>query len=278
MSRSSPSVRQRLYHTLFDLKTRSGRRFEGLCGLFALLSVIIIFVESGAGTQYHLTFDEWHVFVWLELIVTLVFTAEYLLRICCWPNPAKYAFSFWGLIDLATILPLYVMWLWPEISLDYVFAWRAMRAIRVLRILKLLRFMPSLRVFWTAIVSARHQLALFYSFIAIVMIVFGALMYLIEGPKYGFTTLNASVYWAIVTVTTVGYGDITPHTPLGRIVASVLILIGYSVIAIPTGLITTHMSSAFQKRQFERQCPACRQRGHENSARYCNRCGGELPD
>lgn len=278
MSRLSISARQRLYHYLFDLKTRSGRRFEGLCGLFALLSVIIIFVESGAGTQYHLTFDEWHVFVWLELMVTLVFTGEYLLRVFCWPNPVKYVFSFWGFIDLATILPLYVMWLWPEISLDYVFAWRAMRAIRVLRILKLLRFMPSLRVFWQAIISARHQLALFYSFIAIVMIVFGALMYLIEGPKYGFTTLNASVYWAIVTVTTVGYGDITPHTPLGRIVASVLILIGYSVIAIPTGLITTHMSSAFQKRQFERRCPNCQQRGHENSARYCNRCGNELPD
>ena len=278
VSRFITSVRHRLYHTLFDLNTLSGRRFEGLCGLVALLSVLIIFVESGAGTQYHLTFDEWHVFLWLELIVTLVFTAEYLLRIFSWPNPAKYVFSFWGLIDLATILPLYVMWLWPEISLDYVFAWRAMRAIRVLRILKLLRFMPSLRVFWTAILSARHQLALFYSFIAIIMIVFGALMYLIEGPKYGFTTLNASVYWAIVTVTTVGYGDITPHTPLGRIVASVLILIGYSVIAIPTGLITTHMSSAFQKRQFERQCPACRQRGHENSARYCNRCGTELSD
>lgn len=117
----------------------------------------------------------------------------------------------------ATILPLYVMWLWPEISLNYVFARRAMRAIRALRILKLLRFMPSLNVFWRAIVSARHQLILFYSFIAIVMVIFGSLMYLIEGPEYGFTTLNASVYWAIVTITTVGYGDITPHTPLGRI-------------------------------------------------------------
>ena len=150
--------------------------------------------------------------------------------------------------------------------------------IRVLRILKLLRFMPSLRVFWSAIVSARHQLILFYSFIAIVMIVFGALMYLIEGPKYGFTTLNASVYWAIVTVTTVGYGDITPHTPLGRIVASVLILIGYSVIAIPTGLITTHMSSAFQSRKQQRKCPHCQQGEHEHDARFCYRCGSELPE
>ena len=256
MSRLFTSARQRLYHLLFDPETVSGRRFEGLCGLFALISVIIIFIESGAGTQYHMTYEEWHVFVWLELIVTLVFTAEY----------------------LATILPLYVMWLWPEISLNYVFAWRAMRAIRVLRILKLLRFMPSLRVFWVAIVSARHQLILFYSFIAIVMIVFGSLMYLIEGPKYGFTTLNASVYWAIVTVTTVGYGDITPHTPLGRIVASVLILIGYSVIAIPTGLITTHMSSAFQNSKQQRKCPNCQQGNHEPGARFCHRCGNALPD
>ncbi|EKP28549.1 putative potassium channel protein [Klebsiella michiganensis] len=166
------AARLRLYHLLFDQNRRSGRHFEGFCGLFALLSVLVIFIESGLGTQYHLTVDEWHVFVWLELIVTAVFTCEYILRIISWPNPLKYIFSFWGIIDLATILPLYVMWLWPEISIEYVFAWRAMRAIRALRILKLLRFMPSLNIFWTAIVSARHQLILFYSFIAIVMVIF----------------------------------------------------------------------------------------------------------
>ena len=271
------AARLRLYHLLFDQNRRSGRRFEGLCGLFALLSVLVIFIESGLGTQYHLTLDEWHVFVWLELLVTAVFTVEYLLRIATWPNPLHYIFSFWGLIDLATILPLYVMWLWPEISLNYVFAWRAMRAIRALRILKLLRFMPSLNVFWRAIVSARHQLILFYSFIAIVMVIFGSLMYLIEGPEYGFTTLNASVYWAIVTITTVGYGDITPHTPLGRILASILILIGYSIIAIPTGLITTHMTGALNRRRQRRLCPQCQQGDHDDNARFCHACGHALP-
>lgn len=115
MSLSLSSVRRRLYHNLFDLTTRSGRRFEGLCALFALLSVLVIFVESGVGTEYHLTFDEWHIFVWLELCVTLIFTGEYLLRLFSWPEPAKYVFSFWGFIDLVTILPLYVMWLWPEL-------------------------------------------------------------------------------------------------------------------------------------------------------------------
>lgn len=277
MAVSLSAARLRLYPLLFDQTRRSGRRFEGLCGLFALLSVVIIFVESGLGSQYHLSLDEWHVFVWLELGITAVFTAEYILRVISWPNPLRYIFSFWGFIDLATVLPLYVMWLWPEMSLEYVFAWRAMRVIRALRILKLLRFMPSLNIFWRAIVSARHQLILFYSFIAIVMVIFGSLMYLIEGPQYGFTTLNASVYWAIVTITTVGYGDITPHTPLGRILASVLILIGYSIIAIPTGLITTHMTTALQNRRARRVCPNCSNAEHDKNARFCHACGTELP-
>lgn len=271
------ALRHRLYHFLFDQRTRTGRRFEALCGLFALLSVIVIFIESGIGTTYHLTFDEWHAFVMFEVGFTLMFTLEYCLRVFCWPKPAKYVFSFWGFIDLATILPLYVILLWPQIGVEYLFAWRAMRVIRVLRILKLLRLMPALNSLWSAIVNSRHQLILFYAFIGIVMVVAGALMYGIEGPVNGFTTLSTSVYWAIVTVTTVGYGDITPHTAPGRTVASILILIGYSVIAIPTGIITAQMTTEFQKRRHERVCPHCKQRDHDPKARYCNGCGTALP-
>ncbi|WP_411815282.1 ion transporter [Kluyvera cryocrescens] len=272
------ALRHRLYHFLFDQRTNSSRRFEALCGLFALLSVIAIFIESGIGTTYHLTYDEWHAFVWLEIAFTLVFTLEYFLRLFCWPNPARYVFSFWGFIDLATILPFYVIMLWPEIGVEYLFAWRAMRVIRVLRILKLLRLMPALNSLWGAIVNSRHQLILFYVFISIVMIVAGALMYGIEGPVNGFITLSTSVYWAIVTVTTVGYGDITPHTPAGRMVASVLILIGYSVIAIPTGIISAQLTNELQKRRQERVCPHCKQRDHEPKAHYCNSCGTALPN
>ena len=271
------ATRHRLYHFLFDQRTRSGRRFEALCGFFALFSVAVIFAESGFGTQYHPTFAQWHAFMVLEVIITAVFTLEYFLRVLCWPKPAGYVFSFWGAIDLLTVLPLYVLWLWPEIGINYLFIWRALRSVRVLRILKLLRYMPSLRIFWEAIVSARHQLMVFYFLIAIVMVVFGSLMYGIEGPENGFISLGASVYWAIVTAATVGYGDITPHTQLGRIVASVLILIGYSLIAIPTGLITTHMSNEYNKRRNARVCPQCHQAGHEESAHYCYSCGSELP-
>lgn len=278
MPAAPASFRQRLYRFLFDQNTRSGRRVEAVCGFFALFSVAIIFVESGLDTHYHLSFEQWHTFAYLELLITLVFTVEYLLRVFCWPQPAKYVFSFWGIIDLVTVLPLYVLWMWPEIGINYVFAWRALRTIRVLRVLKLLRYMSSLRIFWAAIVSARHQLMVFYFLIAIVMVVFGSLMYGIEGPEHGFKTLGTSVYWAVVTATTVGYGDISPHTPIGRLVASMLILIGYSVIAIPTGLITTHMSNEYQNRRHARICPNCRQTGHEKEARFCNACGTELPE
>ncbi|WP_408626234.1 ion transporter [Dryocola clanedunensis] len=271
------TIRQRLYHLLFDQRTRSGRRFEVLCGGLALLSVVAVFVESGLGTQYHLTYEQWHSFVFLEIGFTVIFTVEYLLRVFSWPNPAKYVFSFWGIIDLATILPLYVLLLWPEIGVNYEYAWRTMRAVRVFRILKLLRYMPALHSLWQSIINARHQLILFYAFISIVMIVAGGLMYGIEGPPNGFTTLGTSVYWAVVTVTTVGYGDITPHTGAGRMVASILILIGYSVIAIPTGIITAHMTTEFQKQRKARECPKCHRGNHDAEARYCLTCGSRLP-
>lgn len=274
MSFASRSARQHLYHFLFDQKTRSGRRTEMFCGLFTLFSVVVVFIESSFGASYHPTYEQWRNFMVLEGLITLVFTVEYLLRVICWPQPAKYVFSFWGIIDLITVLPLYIMWLWPGIGLSYLLA---LRTIRVLRILKLLRNMPSLQIFWQAIVRARHQLMIFYFLIAIVMVLFGALMYGVEGPENGFTTLGASVYWAIVTATTVGYGDIAPHTGLGRTIASLLILIGYSVIAIPTGLITTHMSNEYQRRRNKRRCPGCQHTGHENDARFCNACGMALP-
>jgi len=254
-------LRSRLYYRLFDQRTRSGRRFEALCGFIALLSVAVVFIESGFGTQYHPTSSQRLIFVGLEIGFTLLFTAEYLLRLWVWPNPARYAWSFWGIVDLVTLLPLYVLLLWPEFAMGYVYLWRAIRAIRVFRILKLLRIMPSVNSFWRSVVNARHQLILFYSFIGIVMVIAGALMYGIEGPESGFKTLGTAVYWAVVTVTTVGYGDITPQTAAGRLVASLLILIGYSVIAIPTGILTAQMTNELQNRHKARVCQNAKLRG-----------------
>ncbi len=271
------AFRYSLYRILFDQNTRSGRRFEAFCGLLAMLSVAVVFIESSVGGDVTLTYTEWRLFIWLEILFTFLFTVEYFLRVLIWPKPIKYVFSFWGIIDLATMLPLYVLWLWPELAIHYFFAWRAMRAVRVLRILKLLRYMPALKNLWRSLVKASHQLVLFYAFIAIVMVSAGALMYGIEGKAHGFTSLGVSVYWAVVTVTTVGYGDIVPHTAIGRFVASLLILIGYSVIAIPTGILTAQMSQDMQRRKFARECPRCHQQDHASNAHYCKTCGEHLP-
>lgn len=276
MSGNISSLRALLYHFLFDQNTLSGRQFEAFCGLLALLSVAVVFTESSVGSDPRLTLGEWQLFIWLEIIFTLLLTCEYLLRVLTWPKPARYVFSFWGIIDLATMLPLYVLWLWPEFTIHYYFAWRAMRAIRVLRILKLLRYMPALRSLWRSLLNASNQLILFYSFIAIVMVAAGALMYGIEGKTNGFTSLGVAVYWAVVTVTTVGYGDIVPHTALGRFVASLLILIGYLVIAIPTGILTAQMSQDMQRRSM-RECVRCHQQDHAANAYYCKTCGEHLP-
>ncbi|MBJ3815543.1 ion transporter [Shimwellia pseudoproteus] len=271
------SLRQRSFDLLLDQSSPYNRHFEILFGVFDVLSVLTIFFETGLSSAPGTVIARSHIFEWLELFFTLVFSIEYVLRAISTPNPLRYIFSFWGIIDLATTIPLYVFWLWPNIGGEYVVIWRAMRAIRALRILKLLRLMPTLNSFWQAVVEARHQLFLFYFFIGIVMVVAGALMYGIEGPVHGFTTLGVSVYWAIVTVTTVGYGDITPHTTAGRIVASILILIGYSVIAIPTGLITSQVTKDMENRRHSRSCIHCHHTGHDSNARFCKCCGHRLP-
>jgi voltage-gated potassium channel len=260
---------------LFD-ETVSGRRFEGLCGLFALLSVIVIFIESGAGTQYHLTFDEWHVFVWLEL-VTLVFTAEYFLRVFAGPTRQN-MFQLLGIYRFSHHPAALCHVAMARNQPDYVFAWRAMRVIRVLRILKLLRFMPSLRVFWSAIVSARHQLILFL------------LVYCHRDDCFRRADVfdRRAQIWLhnAQCVRLLGYCDRYDrgvrryHTAYAAgahcgIGADFDWLFGDCY---PDGLITTHMSSAFQNRKQQRKCPNCHQGEHEHSARFCNRCGSELPE
>ncbi|AFJ46998.1 ion transporter [Shimwellia blattae] len=271
------TLRQRSYDILLDQTSPHNRRFEIAFGVLDILSVLVIFLETGLASGPGTLLARTHLFEWAELFFTLAFSIEYLLRVISTPRPWRYIFSFWGFVDLATTIPLYVFWLWPEIGAEYVSVWRAMRAIRALRIMKLLRLMPTLNSFWQAVLEARHQLFLFYFFIGIVMVVAGSLMYGIEGPAHGFTSLGVAVYWAIVTVTTVGYGDIAPHTTAGRIVSSILILIGYSVIAIPTGLITAQVTRDIENRRHSRACVHCNHAGHDSNARFCKCCGHRLP-
>ncbi|WP_455814727.1 ion transporter [Pseudomonas graminis] len=278
MGQEEQGWRDRLYIFLFDVSTPAGRRFEIFWVITTLISVFTLFVESAEPHKIYLDLKDAPVFLLLEYVFTLLFSLEYVLRVLTTPRPLQYVVSFFGFIDLITTLPLYIFWLWPEIALSYMMAIRLLRVLRLLRLIKLLRYMGSANVLWETLVSARKKLCLFFGGVMILLCVFGGLMYVIEGPEHGFTSLPVAVYWAVVTMTTVGYGDITPHTPLGRMISSVLILLGYSLIAIPTGVMSSYMTDVMQRHRHRRHCNECKQTGHDDDAHFCKGCGGKLDD
>ncbi|SMB40064.1 Ion transport protein [Serratia proteamaculans] len=271
------SLRQRSYRLLFDHHSRSGRRMEAFWVSTALLSVVLLFLEPGGSALYAPGQQAIYLFFCAEIIFTVIFTCEYFLRLWSTPSDQHYARSFFGVVDLLTVLPMYIIWLYPHLTVEFVMLLRVVRILRVLRVLKLLRYMSEMGMIWRSIKLARHKLAMFFGFVAVVLCVFGGLMYAIEGGSGGFTSLAASVYWAVVTLTTVGYGDIVPHTPLGRLLTSVLILLGYSIIAVPTGILTAYMSQELQRNRERRNCEQCQRGGHETDSAFCKFCGNVLP-
>lgn len=243
----------------------------------AVLSVVLLFLEPGGSEMYTPNGLVFSLLFWAEIFFTGVFTLEYLLRLWATPSKERYAFSFFGIVDLLTMLPMYIIWMFPHMAVEYVAFLRVLRILRVLRVLKLLRYMSEMGVVWRSIKLARHKLTMFFAFVGVVLCVFGGLMYAVEGGNEGFTSLAASMYWAVVTLTTVGYGDIVPHTALGRMLASVLILVGYSIIAVPTGILTAYMSQEMQRYREQRNCVQCQRGGHETEASFCKYCGAPLP-
>jgi len=271
------TLRQRSYQLLFSNQTRIGRRMQLFWVSSALLSVLLLFLEPGGSSVYIPNAQVFHQLLLAEVFFTAIFTAEYLLRLWCTPSKERYAISFFGIVDLLTMLPMYLIWLFPHMAVEYVVLLRVLRILRVLRVLKLLRYMSEMGIVWRSIKLARHKLAMFFGFVGVMLCVFGGLMYAVEGGAGGFTSLAASMYWAVVTLTTVGYGDIVPHTALGRVLASVLILVGYSIIAVPTGILTAYMSQEMRRYREERHCVQCNCGGHETEAKFCKFCGAALP-
>ncbi|RJT47113.1 ion transporter [Rahnella woolbedingensis] len=272
------SARRRCYALLFEHRTRSGRRMETFWIVISLLSVLFLFIESSATDLFPNIPNILYRFGTIEVAFTTLFTVEYVLRVISSPRKIHYPFSFFGFIDLCTILPMYILWLIPSLSVspDLVVLVRLLRVLRVLRVLKLLRYMSDAGILWRSLMRARRKLGIFFGFVAIILCLFGGLMFAVEGGKDGFTSLGAAVYWAVVTLTTVGYGDITPHTALGRMLASVLILLGYSIIAVPTGILTAYMSQELEKGRAARSCLICLHSGHEIDAKFCAHCGAIL--
>lgn len=269
--------RRRWFDIIFRHDTPPSRNFDLLLIVAIIASVIVVMLDSDPW----LHIDYARILYGIEWGFTLLFTAEYLLRLSVVRRPWRYAFSLWGLIDLLSILPTYLSIFFPGSQTLLVV--RILRMLRLFRILKLTQYVEESGVLLGALWRSRRKILLFITVVLTIAVIFGALMYVLEGPQYGFNTIPTGMYWAIVTMATVGYGDLSPHTPVGRIVASILILIGYSIIAVPTGIYTAELvgsmreASHGQDHHDRRGCPSCGLEGHDPDALHCRGCGGQLP-
>jgi voltage-gated potassium channel len=270
MNTSAPqgSFKQRMYRVIFLAETPLGRAFD--IGLIAaiLISVILVMLESVSSIA-----AEWQSELWIgEWIVTILFTIEYAARLYCAPSPRRYARSFFGIVDLLSTLPTYLVVLFPAARILAVI--RVLRILRAFRVLKLAAHVREADVLLRSLVASRRKITVFLFTVFTLTVVLGSLMYLIEGEANGFDSIPRGVYWAVVTLTTVGYGDIAPHTALGQFVATLVMVMGYGIIAVPTGIVTAEMTVAAQRDQ--RKCNQCNEMGHSPGAHFCRACGADL--
>lgn len=270
-----PRIRRKLFVIVFGTDTPAGKLFDIVLLWAIVLSVLSVMLESvrEIREQFEVVFNV------LEWIFTALFTIEYALRLGISKRPLKYATSFFGIIDLLALLPTYIALFVAGGS--YLVVIRSIRLLRIFRILKLGRYLKEASVLTNALMASRHKILVFLGAVTTLVMIMGTLMYLIEGGDSGFTSIPRSIYWAIVTVTTVGYGDIAPQTIFGQMIASILMLAGYAIIAVPTGIVTSEITFAEsenrKKIEDNKVCDNCGQRGHDPEAAYCKNCGEELP-
>lgn len=263
--------RRRLYVVIFEHDSRAGRVFDVVLLVLILTSVLAVLLESVTEVR-----QRWGaVLIAVEWGFTLLFTVEYVLRLMAVRRPLGYARSFFGVVDLIAVLPTYLSLLVP--GSQVLLTVRAIRLLRVFRILKLSHFLGEEQVLMRALRASVRKIVIFIGAVLVLVLVMGSLMYLVEGPESGFTSIPISIYWAIVTLTTVGFGDIVPQTPLGRMLAAFVMILGYGIIAVPTGIVTVEMGRASRGAPPEsKRCPSCGHPDHAADAAYCKRCGAEL--
>ncbi len=271
---SSP-LREKLFITIFESDTPAGKLFDLVLIIAIALSVLVVMLDSV--TAIREVYSTWlHAAEWF---FTLLFTVEYVLRLYCVDRPARYARSFFGLIDLLAVVPTYFSFFMPATM--YVMVIRVLRILRIFRILKLGAYLGEADILMKSLVASRKKIEVFLFGVMMLVIIFGSIMYLVEGEENGFTSIPRSVYWAIVTLTTVGYGDIAPKTAFGQSIAAVIMICGYGIIAVPTGIVSAEMVRAGRKKNQPRsqrrtECPDCGLDTHEKDANFCRRCGAEL--
>jgi len=271
MNRKSQPTRDRLHEIIFGADTPAGRAFDIGLMILIIASVLAVVLESVG--WIHDQYGPWlRAFEW---VVTVAFTIEYLLRLYCVDKPWRYARSFFGVVDLLAILPTYLSVLFPGAQSLLVI--RGLRLLRVFRVLKLAHFIGEASELMTALRASARKIIVFLGAVLTIVIIVGSAMYLIEGEEHGFENIPVSIYWAIVTMTTVGYGDMAPHTPLGKALASIIMILGYGIIAVPTGIVSVELAGVAGKKSLTaRACPSCGAQGHDADAKHCKFCGAEL--
>jgi voltage-gated potassium channel len=264
--------RLHLHTVIFEADTAGGKAFDVALLIAIVLSVLAVMLESVAAVD-RVLHDE---LVVLEWLFTVLFTAEYLLRLVCVGRPLRYAFSLLGVIDLLAVLPTYLSLFLPGSQSLLVI--RGLRLLRVFRIFKLRRFIAEADALKRALMAARAKITVFLSTVVMIVVIMGSTMHLVEGPENGFTSIPVAMYWAIVTMTTVGYGDIAPHTPLGKVIAALIMVLGYSMLVVPTGILSAELvhSQPHGADVTTQACPECAREGHDTSARCCKYCGASL--
>lgn len=261
-------IREDLNQIVFGTDTKWGKRFDVFLLYLILFSVVVVMLESvpEIGAVYSDTF------ITIEWVMTILFTIEYLLRLWISHKPYKYITSFWGVIDFLSILPTYLSLF--IVGYHYLLIVRIFRLLRIFRILKLARFSSESSKLLSALKSSSYKISVFLSAVVAIVIFMGTIMYVIEGGEKGFESIPESIYWAVVTVTTVGYGDVIPHSVLGKFISSIAMIFGYAIIAVPTGIMTVEMSKTAAKKN---KCSNC-DTDYADESNYCSECGASLED
>jgi len=269
--RTRNKTRQLVHRVIFGTDTPAGKGFDIILIILIITSVLAVILESVSSIRENYL----GVIKTAEWIFTMLFSIEYLLRLWCVERPFKYATSFFGVVDLIAIIPTYLSLL--VVNTHYLLVIRTLRLLRVFRILKLVQYMNQANVLMRALTASRAKITIFMFTVFNLVIIIGSLMYVVEGEVSGFTSIPKGIYWAIVTLTTVGYGDISPQTPVGQFLASVVMIMGYGIIAVPTGIMTVEISRATRDNETTRgACPACGGDIHPFDANFCHHCGQKL--
>tara|TARA_Y100000589_G_scaffold324045_2_gene359563 strand:- start:2920 stop:3717 length:798 start_codon:yes stop_codon:yes gene_type:complete len=262
-------TRAKLHEIIFEADTKKGKIFDIILLIAILISVFGVILSSVDSIEKDygniLRFSEW--------IFTILFTIEYIFRIYCIKKPIKYIFSFMGIIDFLSIIPTYLVFLYPPIHV--LVDIRAIRLIRVFRVFKLSRYLRGANIMQIALKSSRPKIIVFLLSVVLIVIILGTLMYIVEGQKNGFENIPKSIYWSVVTLTTVGYGDVVPLTTIGKFLASIIMILGYAIIAVPTGIVSAAIAKSASKITTQ-SCRVCSREGHDLDARHCKFCGASL--